>query len=167
MGLYETLISRTSVRNFSSAPISKEIITKIINAGHHAATARNIQPWLFVVVTDAVRRKAIKDMCPNNGPYIEFAPVCVCVFCENVTYYLEDGSAATQNILNAAHSFGLGAVWVVGDKKDYADKIREYLKVPNNYKLVSLIPIGYPSEKVKPTEKKPLEEKLFWEEYSK
>lgn len=165
MGAYENMISRSSVRNFSDAPVSKDIITKIVNAGHHAATARNLQPWIFVAVTDAQKRKEIKDMCPNNGPYIEAAPVCICVLCENTPYYLEDGSAATQNILNAAHSFGLGAVWVAGDKKDYADKIRAYLGAPDNYKLVSLVPVGYPSEKIRPTEKKLLEEKLFWEQY--
>jgi nitroreductase len=166
MGFYDGLISRSSVRNFSNQPVSKEIIKKIIYAGHRAATANNVQPWIFVAVTDAEKRKVVKDMCPQNGPYIEFAPVCIAVFCKEVKYYLEDGSAATQNILNAAHSFGLGAVWVAGDKKEYAPQIRDYLNVPADYKLISLIPIGYPTEKVKLTEKKPIEEVLFFEEYN-
>lgn len=162
MGFYETLVSRSSVRSFSERQVPKSILEKILYAGHRAATANNVQPWMFVVVTDPEKRKNIKDMCPKNGPYIEFAPVCIAVFCKDVKYFLEDGSAATQNILNAAHSFGLGAVWVAGAGKDYADKIRDYLELSDEYKLVSLIPVGYPSEPVKLTEKKPIEEVVKW-----
>lgn len=165
MTIYETLISRRSIRNFSDKPLSKGIIEKIVYAGHRAANANNLQTWIFIVVTDAQKRKEIKDMCPKNGHYIEFAPVCICVLCEDSTYYIEDGSAATQNILNAAHSLGLGAVWVAGDKKDYADKTRKYLNVPDNYKLVSLIPLGYPKGETSLTPRKPIDKVLFWEEY--
>ena len=167
MSGYDILTKRSSCRNFSNRPISKDIIEKIAYAGHRAATARNVQPWIFIAVTDAAARKSIKDMCPKNGPYIELAPVCLCVFCENSTYYLEDGSAATQNILNAAYSFGLGAVWVAGDKKDYADDIRKFLNLPDNYKLISLIPIGYPATEQKLTERKPLTEVFYWEKYER
>lgn len=167
MSLYETLITRRSVREFSDKIVPKEIIEKIIYAGQRAATAMNVQPWIFIVVTDAEKRKAIKNMCPKNGAYIEFAPVCVSVFCEDTKYYLEDGAAASQNILNAAHSFGLGAVWVAGHKKEYADDVRKFLNVPEKYKLISLIPIGYPKGETPLTPRKNLDEILFWETYKK
>jgi len=96
MNSYENLITRSSTRNFSDKPVSNDIIKKIVYAGHRAANANNKQ-----------KRLDIKNMCPN-GPYIECAPVCVCVFCEESNFYIEDGSAATQNILNAAHFLGLG-----------------------------------------------------------
>lgn len=162
MGLYETLVTRSSVREFSNRHVPKSLIEKILYAGHRAATANNVQPWLFAVVTAPEKRKAIKEMCPKNGPYIEFAPVCIAVFCKDVKYYIEDGSAATQNILNAVHSFGLGAVWVAGAGKEYGPQIREYLDVPEEYKLISLIPVGYPAGEVKLTEKKPIEEVVKW-----
>jgi len=165
MSAIESLLSRRSVRKFTTRPVPKEFIEKIVAAGHRAATANNIQPWVFVVVTDANDRLKIKNMCPKNGPYIEFAPVCICVFCENVKYYLEDGCAATQNILNAAHFLGLGAVWVAGDKKEYADDIRKFLNVPENYKLVSLIPIGYADGETQLTTRKPLIEVLKYGKY--
>ncbi|MBP7654041.1 nitroreductase family protein, partial [Candidatus Dependentiae bacterium] len=107
MAAYESLVTRSSVREFLEKPVPKEILEKIVYAGHRAATARNLQPWIFVVVTDKESRLNIKNMCPKNGPYIEFAPACICVFCEDTTYYLEDGSAATQNIMNAAHAYGI------------------------------------------------------------
>jgi len=165
MAAYELLVKNPCVREFLDKPVPKEIIEKIIYAGHRAATARNLQPWIFVAVTEAESRKNIKNLCPKNGPYIEFAPVCICVFCENTSYYLEDGSAATQNIINAAHSFGLGSVWVAGDKKDYADAIRKYLNVPEKYKLISLVPVGYPKTPLTLTPKKPMSEVLFWGKY--
>ena len=64
---------------------------------------KNIQPWHFIVVTDKERRKHIADLT-DYGKFIEQAPVCIAVFCEDTKYYLEDGSAATQNILLAAKS---------------------------------------------------------------
>ena len=115
------------------------------------------------MVTQQKRRFALKHLCPKNGPYIDIAPVSICVFCENSTYYLEDGSAATQNILNAAHMLGLGAVWVAGDKKDYAEDVRKLFGLPENYKLVSIVVIGYPDGEITPTPRKSLEEVMIWD----
>ncbi len=166
MGSYTNLITRYSVRNFKDTPIPKNIIEKIIYAGHRAATARNAQPWKFVVVTNQEKRIAIKHLCPKNGPFIDIAPVCICVFCEKTTYYLEDGSAASQNILNAANALGLGSVWVAGDKKDYAEEIKHLLNMPTNYTLISLIVIGYPENEISPTPRKALEEVIIWEDFN-
>ncbi|HOK40795.1 MAG TPA: nitroreductase family protein [bacterium] len=165
MSLYETLITRTSVREFLDKPISKDIIEKIVYAGQRAATARNVQPWIFIGITNLETRKKLKNLCKQNAPFLDNAPVCIAVFCENTKYYLEDGCAATQNILNAAHSFGLGAVWVAGEKKEYADEVRKLLNVPDKYRLISLIPIGYPKKKPQLTSRKNLSEILFWENY--
>jgi len=157
-------MERRSVRKFTTQPVDKETVRKIVAAGQRAATARNEQPWLFVAVLDAKNRKAVKDLCPKNGPYIEFAGACVAVFCERENrYWLEDGSAAIQNILNAAHMLGLGSVWIAGDKKDYAEPVRELLKVPATHRLVGLVAIGHPETVPPLTERKPLDEVLRWE----
>jgi nitroreductase len=114
-------------------------------------SAVNIQPWEFIVVTDPETRKKIADLT-DYGKFIANAPVCIAVFCKDTKYYLEDGSAATMAILLAAWSYGLGTCWVAGDKKHYAEPIRQLLGVPEGYKLVSLIAMGYPAEQ--PTKEK-------------
>ncbi len=164
MDAIECMKTRRSIRAYQDKPVPRELIEDIVDCGRLAATAINIQPWRFVVVQDAATRKSIADTT-DYGKFIAQAPVCIAVFCEETKYYLEDGSAATQNILNAARAHGLGTCWVAGDKKPYASKVGEMLGVPKDHKLVSLIPIGYPAQVPSPA-KKPLAELLHWERYS-
>lgn len=163
MDAIECLKTRRSVRAYQDKPVPREVIEDIVDCGRLAATAINIQPWSFVVVQDAETRKALAGIT-DHGHFIADAPVCVCVFCLDGKYYLEDGSAATQNILNAARAHGLGSCWVAGDKKEYAPKIAQMLGLASDYKLVSLIPMGYPDEQPS-RPKKALSEVLHWERF--
>ena len=104
-----------------------------------------MQPWEFVAVTDLEVLRRIANTT-DYGKFIADAPVCVLVLCRDTKYYLEDGSAATENILLAARAHGLGSCWVAGDKKPYAAEICRLVGAPQGYKLISLIPIGYPAE---------------------
>ncbi|MDH5174681.1 MAG: nitroreductase family protein, partial [Elusimicrobiota bacterium] len=79
-------------------------------------------------------------------------------------HYLEDGCAASENILLAAHAHGLGACWVAGDKKSYAKKVRQLLGVPQEFKLITLIPLGCSEQDPKPAKRK-LKDVLHWEKY--
>lgn len=164
MDALECMKTRRSVRSYSDKAVSKEIIEDIVDCGRLAATAINIQPWQFVAVLDSATKKRIADTT-DHGKFIEQSPVCIAVFCQDSKYYLEDGSAATQNMLNAARAYGLGSCWVAGDKKQYAEDIRELLDVPSGYHLVSLIAVGYSAEDRNPI-KKPLSEILHWDKYS-
>jgi len=163
MDAIECLKTRRSVREYLDTPVPKEIIEDIVDCGRLAASAINIQPWVFIAVTDPAVRKKIADIC-DHGKFIEQSPVCIVVFCLDGKYYLEDGSAATQNMLNAARAHGLGSCWVAGDKKEYAPKIAELLGVPSDYKLVSHIAVGYPAQVPSPA-KKTLSEVLRWEHF--
>lgn len=164
MDAIEAIKTRRSIRSFKSEPVPRGIIEDIIDCARLAPTAINLQPWEFVVVTDAEMRKRIADET-DYGKFIAQAPVCIAVFCKDVKYYLEDGCAATQNILLAAHAHGLGACWVAGDKKPYAARIGELLGIPSGYKLVSLIAIGYPAERVERISKRSLSEVIHWEKF--
>jgi len=164
MDALTALTTRRSIRQYQDRPIDKAVLEKIIDAGRLAATARNEQPWEFVVVTDAAMRKRIADIT-EFGKFIAQAAACVAVFCKDTRYYLEDGSAASQNILVAAHALGLGACWVAGDKKDYCPQIASMLGVPAGYRLVSLIALGHPAQPPQPKPKRPLESVLHWEKY--
>ena len=163
MDALRVLKERRSIRKFQAKEIAGEIIEDIIDCGRLAATAVNIQPWEFIVVTQPEIRKRIAEIT-DHGKFIKDAPVCIVVFCRDTKYYLEDGSAATENILLAAKAHGLGSCWVAGDKKHYAEDIRKLLKVPAGYKLVSLIPIGYPAESPQPA-KRSLQEVMHREQW--
>jgi nitroreductase len=161
MDAIEVLKTRRSVRAYKAEPVPREIIEDIIDCGRLAATAVDIQPWEFVVVTEPARLRRIADIT-DYGKFIADAPACVVVLCQDTKYYLEDGSAATENILLAARAHGLGSCWVAGDKKHYAPDICRLVGAPRGYRLVSLIPIGYPAEIQEPA-KRPLAEVLHWE----
>jgi len=163
MDAIECLKTRRSIRSYKPDPVPKNVIEDIIDCARLAPTGRGEQPWEFVVVTDEGPRKRIAEIA-DYGKFIANAPVCVAVFCKDTTYYIEDGSAATQNIMLAAHAHGLGSCWVAGDKKHYCPAIADLLKVPAGYKLISLVSIGRTDEKPQ-RNKRPLSELLHWEHF--
>ena len=164
MDAIQALRERRTVRVYEeNKPVPRELIETMLDCGHLASTARNEQPWEFVVITDADMRKRIAGIT-QHGKHIANAPVCIAVLCQETKYYVEDGSAATQNILNAAWALGLGACWIAGDKKVYVDELRDMLGAPPEKKLVSLIAVGYPAAVPAP-KKRPLEEVIHWERY--
>ena len=121
-------------------------------------------PWEFIAVTDKGLLQKIGDIT-DYGKFIKDSAACIVVLCRDTKYYLEDGCAATENILLAAHSQGIGACWVAGDKKWYCSKIMEVLNVPSGYKLISMIALGYPEEEGPPHSKRSLKEVLHWEKF--
>lgn len=163
MDALEALKTRRSVRSFTSDEVSKEVIEDLVDCGRLAATARNDQPWAFVVVRDAAVRKQLAGIA-DYGAFIADAPVCIVVLCKPTKYYIEDGSAATQNVLLAAHAHGLGACWVAGDKKPYAAKVRDVVGAPNEFCLLSMVAVGYPAGQGQPP-KRALSEVLHWDAF--
>lgn len=164
METIQAIKKRRSIRAFTEKPVSKQTIIKLIDCARFAPTARNIQPWQFIVVSDVKMRRKIATLAPN-GIFIKDAPVCIVIICKETKYYLEDGCAATQTILLTAADLGLGACWVAGDKKDYCSQVLEMLNVPSGHRLVSMIALGYPDEENHTTPKKDLKELLYWEKF--
>jgi nitroreductase len=160
----EALKTRRSVRVYEERPVPREMIETIIETARLAPSANNIQPWEFVVVTEPETRKKIADLT-DYGKFIARSGACVAAFAKGVKHYLEDGSAATENILIAAHALGLGTCWVAGYKKDYAEPVRQLLDVPEGYQLVALISLGYPGEVPEPHGKRDLSDVLHWERF--
>jgi nitroreductase len=157
---------RRSVRKYGSQPVEDRVVRDILDCARLAATANNKQPWLFGAVSDGVLRSRIADLT-DHGKFIRTAPLCVAVFCRtDEKYYLEDGSAATQNILVAAAAHGLGSCWVAGDKKAYGPGVCALLGVPAGYGLVSLVAVGVPAETPVPR-KKDLSEVAFLDTFGK
>ena len=151
---------RRSVRQFETKTIPERIIRDILDCARLAPTAINLQPWLFGAVTDPELKSQIAEVT-DYGKFINDCAVCFAVFADSTQkYFLEDGCAATQNILLACTAHGIGSCWVAGHKKAYADSIREHLKVPEPYTLIALVAAGYSEQRPSP-KKKSLEEVIF------
>lgn len=164
MDLFEAIRKRCSVREYSARPIQKEDLEKIIDCAHLAPTARGEEPWEFVVITDKKELAGIAGMA-EHGRFLKDAGAGIIVLCKDTKYYLEDGCAATENILLAATGLQIGSCWVAGDKKPYADKIREYIGAPAGYKVVSIVSLGYPKSGFAPRPKRAVSEVLHFEKF--
>ena len=162
----ELLKFRRSIRSFSNKQISRVDLETIVDVARFAPTARNAQPWEFVVVMDKHILTELAKLA-ENGRFISQAAACILVFCADTKYYLEDGCAATCNILLAATALGIGSCWIAGDKKPYSQQVSTLLNAPLNMKLISLIALGYPQDEdvFKVIEKRNSKELLHWEKF--
>jgi nitroreductase len=159
----EFLKKRRSSRAYTEQPVAREVLEDIVDFGRLAATAMNDQPWEFVIVTDKAILRRLPEMT-GHAQFIATAAACILVISKPTGHYLEDGSAASEHILLAAHAHGLGACWVAGEKEAYADAIRQLAGAPEGYRLICLIPVGYPAESPE-MEKRSLQDVLHWETY--
>jgi len=149
MELYEGLISRRSERYYTGEKIDEEIITKIIRAGMYAPSARNKRPWHFVIIDDRDVIRKIMEIHPSATMLSKAShaiAVCGDEKLENGPgYYKLDCSAATQNILLAAHSMGLGAVWLGIEPREARVKaVDSLLGLPEHIHTLSVVSIGIP-----------------------
>lgn len=161
MDAIQALKERHSVRKYQDRPIGREILEQLVDCARMATTAINIQPWEFIVVTDRTKLGALAD-ATDYGRFIAGAAACVVIICRDTKYYLEDGSAATENLLIAATALGIGCCWVAGEKKAYAGQILKLIGAPSDFKLISLVPLGYAAEDSR-KEKRSLKDVLHWE----
>ena len=163
MDALEVLKTRRSVRKYIKKEVALEVIRDIADCGRLAASGRNVQPCRFIAVTDPQRKKEVSQIA-EYGKFIDDAAACILVFAEETKYMIEDGAAATQNILLAAKAHGLGSCWVAGHKKPYAADIERLMGVPENVKLIACVAIGYEDGKAETT-KRELSEVLHWERW--
>jgi len=160
----DAIKARHSSRSFLSRPIPRDSIEKIADCGRLAPTARKEEPWEFIVITGKEALRKLAGLT-DHGTFIQSAACAIVVCCRDTKYYLEDGCAATENMLVAAASLGIGSCWVAGDKKPYCGAVLALLNVPSAFKLISIIALGYPTSKEEVLEKRPLKEVLHWERF--
>ncbi len=157
----DNIMSRTSIRAYQDKPVEDEKIEQMLKAAMASPTAANKQPWRFVVIKDKNTLSAITDSFPPMRMAKEAAlAIVVCgdmndiISEEGRDYWIEDASAATENLLLAAHSLGLGAVWCgVYPLKERIAPIKALLQLPDNIVPLNVIPIGYPAENPTPKDK--------------
>jgi len=151
MDLIDGIFSRRSIRKYKNGELSKDQIDTILKAGMYAPSARNQQPWHFIVVSDKKILLQIKEVHPYAS-MLEHAQIAILV-CGDETlelsegYWVVDCSAATQNILLAAHGLGLGAVWLgLHPREERKNDVRAIFDLPSNIQPLSLISIGISDE---------------------
>lgn len=155
------ILKRTSIRNYSNKKISEEQLELILRAGMAAPSGMNIQPWQFIVI----RNREILDNMGKELPYAKMlsqadSAIVVCgnpVDGENKELqelWIQDCSAATENILIAITSLGLAGLWTaVYPYKDRMEIVEKYCKLPKNIIPLNVIPIGYPAKEYLPKDK--------------
>lgn len=169
--ILEVIHNRKSVRHFTEQLVSKEQIETLLKAGMAAPTAANRQPWKFYVITE----RETLDLLAEKLPYAKMltqvqTAIVVCGDMDKagnlkeLGYWVQDCSAATQNILLAAESMGLGAVWTAAyPYEDRVEVVTKVLEMPENHVPLNVIPVGYPTGEDLPKDKwRP--ENVVWKE---
>ncbi|MBU1043769.1 MAG: nitroreductase family protein [Candidatus Omnitrophica bacterium] len=163
MDFDKVVCDRTSIRKYKTTEISRAVLEQLVDAGRRAPSARAVEPWEFVVIQDSSSLLGLSEIAAN-GSFIKDAQAAIIVFCQKTKYYLEDGCAATENILLAAAAQGIGACWIAGDKKEYAEQVGEMFKA-SGLLLVSIISLGIADELKAQSKKRCLADVIHWESF--
>jgi nitroreductase len=151
--LTRTIFARRSIRKYTDEPVSQADIQTLLEAAMAAPSASNRKPWYFVVVTKRETLDSLAEAHPHGKMLFE-APLCIAVCGGPVAserFWVQDCSAATENLLLAATALGLGAVWLgVYPKEDRVAGIRQVLGIPETIAPLNLISIGHPAEEKEP-----------------
>ena len=151
MELKDVLLKRRSVRKFTHEDVSNEIIEELLHAGMSGPSACNRCPWEFFVITNKEILNSLKD----SSRFTKIDATLAFVICGNLKYalpkdmaeyWVQDCSAATENILLRATDLGLGAVWCgIYPQKRAVEKVKELLNLEDNLIPLNIIYIGYPA----------------------
>lgn len=149
----DNILTRVSVRQFTGEPISQQQIDTLLQCAMAAPSAINKQPWAFIVITDTALLQRIGNEMPNSR--CQNNPACAFVPCGDLTkaipdlpeFWINDVSAATENLLLAAHAMGLGAVWTgVHPSVERVAQLQSLLNLPEHIVPLCIVPVGYPAE---------------------
>lgn len=156
----ENIMTRASIRQYKDQPVEQEKIDIMLKAAMAAPTAVNLQPWHFIVIDDKKTIDLLSGKQPTNAPLL----IAVCGDTDKTTmpdgkgklpdFWIQDVSAATENLLLAAHAQGLGAVWTgVYPIMERTAEVANVLNCPKNIIPLAVVRIGYPDEAPEPKDK--------------
>lgn len=168
MNVFEMIKARRSIRNFSSTPVSDEVLRELVDCGRMAPSGHNKQARCFLVLNDREKINGVGLITTWGQFMIDNAQACILVFCnkDNSATLVEDGSVAAANILLAATAKGLASCWVAGYGMPYTEELEQYLGAPASAKLIAVIALGYPADANPPAPARPdLNEVLKWNSF--
>jgi len=167
MSLLDLILSRRSIRRYENKDIPEEVLQQILETGRQAPSAANRQPIRFVIVKD---HDILRNLCDNLiNRFVKYAPVAI-VGCADIKSLLTgkwavvDTTIAMQNMVIAAWTLGIGSCWIGACNEE---KVKELLKIPEEWKVVALVTLGYPAEQPKPRKKKPFEEMFSFNSFAR
>ena len=158
MSLIDFILTRRSIRHYDKKAIPEDILNQIFEAGRNAPSAANRQPIHFIIVNNEEAKKELSKGMFNR--HIKDSPAVI-VGCADVNsaltgkWAIVDAAIAMQNMVIAAWILGVGSCWI-GDFRE--EKVKELMKIPDKWKVVALVTLGYPAEQPKQRKKKPVEE---------
>ena len=162
MDALKAIRKRRSVRKYTGDSIPRRDLEAIVDSARLAPSGYNRQPWEFIVITDSnmIEELAIVARWMNKS-----GAIIAVVMDPTSTFWLEDASAATENMLIASTALGYGSCWVEGESLIHEEHLKSLLNIPGELRLITLVTVGVPLEW--PTiEKKPLKVVLHWEMYN-
>lgn len=170
MDVQKAIKTRWAVRSYKSDPVPEESLERILEAARLAPSARNKQDWKFIVVRDLEKRKQLSKAARNQESIIE-APIVIVgvaldpdyIMGSEIPAYAVDLGIAMEHIALSAVEEGLGTCWVGGFSQK---EVKEALKIPEKYKVVILMPLGFPADKPTSKLRKSLEEITCYENFT-
>ena len=170
MNVYEAMKARRSVRSYQDKPVPEEVLMRILEAARIAPSAGNRQHWKFVVVTDKEIRKKLAEAA-NNQRFVGEAPVIIAAVGVNPGKILSCGipgdpvdvAIAVDHMTLAAVEEGLGTCWIGAFSQE---KVCQILGIPSSFKVIELLPLGYPADSPGAKVRKSLKEIVCHEKFS-
>ncbi len=146
--MLDGILKRRSIRIYTDEDVTPQNVETLLEAAQAAPSANDSRPWAFVVVRDAGRRAALAQTHPWSGMCAS-APVVIAIVGDPLAsrHWIEDCSAATENMLLAATALDLGTVWIaVYPEPARENHVRGVLAIPDNLRVLCLVPVGHPAE---------------------
>jgi nitroreductase len=172
MDFYDAVRKRLSVRSYKPDPVPEDVLNRILEAGRLAPSAKNYQPWKFIVVKDSAVRQALVPACKGQGS-VGQAPVVICACCvideawKGMGGYWSaeavDVTIAFDHMILAATAEGLGTCWIGAFLEA---EVKKVLAIPDGVKPIALTPLGFPARESKPQPRKPLSEIICYDKYA-
>jgi nitroreductase len=171
MEFYELIKKRKSVRKYKSDPIPDDVLNRILEAGRIAPSAKNIQPWRFIVIKDPELKKKIGKASRDQTWIADADVILVGCILEKIAWgrlggYMSSGpvdlAIALEHMILAAANEGLGTCWIGA----FVEKdVKSILQVPDDVKIIALTPIGYPAEEPEDRGRKELKEIISYDTF--
>ncbi len=170
MQIHEAIKNRRSVRAYKSDPVPEQSLRKVLEAARLAPSAHNDQDWKFIIIKDIKKRKQLAQAARSQS-FIAEAPVVIAAValnpervmsCEIPAYAINLTIAVDHMTLQACEQ-GLGTCWIGAFSQEEVKKI---LKIPDKYKVVALLPLGFPADSPRPKTRKSLEEIICYENFN-
>jgi len=169
MSVLNLIKERRSIRKYKGDAIPEYVLQRILEAVRLAPSAKNLQPWRFIVVKDRILKNNLAEAC-NYQSFMASAPLIVvaCAFPENCYAYMGhymkswpiDVAIAMEHLVLQAQEEGLGTCWIGAFEEE---KVKSVLKIPQDIKVLALTPLGYPDEEPSFRGRKKLEEIISYD----